>query len=463
MTSTHKQVSDYPFIVVTEHGDDTQTIEINDLTVKLPGANGRTLVENVSMTISQGDRVVFTGASGTGKTTVVKAILNQWDHGAGIIRLPQNVRMMAASQNAYFPNATLREVMNLQPADQCTFKDEELADALRAVGHDNLIQHIPGQQTAILLNDLIGDLREILQNDHDSESDKECSVDEVAAALRPIIVQRVQDQFDVVQYVPEAQKESFRQNLKSLLQDKGEVRVDLKEEQLDNLADDILTQVDTVLVQPLYDHMFDFINKMFKKSKYGKAKASYLSWNLKRKTAKRLKAYMANKDTDDKSRDIRINAAQADYIKAALSDRVEAELLAHRPKRFLSSAFNALSWPLSLALVFRKAGHMAKDTVESLSYFMDRQIMTGETMRLSGGERQRLTIAMVLLHNPDILILDEITSALDIESGKQLYRDMMEKIPEKTTVISIAHNDHIRQFHTHNAHLENKKISLKPL
>ena len=57
---------------------------------------------------------------------------------------------------------------------------------------------------------------------------------------------------------------------------------------------------------------------------------------------------------------------------------------------------------------------------------------------ISGGERQRLAIARAIIKNPSILILDEATSSLDVET-ESVIQDSLNRLVKGRTTIAIAH------------------------
>ena len=67
------------------------------------------------------------------------------------------------------------------------------------------------------------------------------------------------------------------------------------------------------------------------------------------------------------------------------------------------------------------------------------QTLVGERgVKLSGGERQRVAIARAFLADAPILVLDEATSSLDVETERQVQAAMEDLMVGRTTVV-IAH------------------------
>ena len=58
--------------------------------------------------------------------------------------------------------------------------------------------------------------------------------------------------------------------------------------------------------------------------------------------------------------------------------------------------------------------------------------------RISGGQRQRIAIARALYKDPKILILDECTNSLDLETEKQIINEV-NFLKGKKTIIMITH------------------------
>jgi ATP-binding cassette subfamily C protein len=58
--------------------------------------------------------------------------------------------------------------------------------------------------------------------------------------------------------------------------------------------------------------------------------------------------------------------------------------------------------------------------------------------KLSGGQRQRIAIARALVHKPRLLILDEVTSALDIRTEREICENIR-NLPHDITIFAITH------------------------
>ncbi|MFS8114973.1 ABC transporter ATP-binding protein [Rhizobium jaguaris] len=87
----------------------------------------------------------------------------------------------------------------------------------------------------------------------------------------------------------------------------------------------------------------------------------------------------------------------------------------------------------------RKAAEIAKadDFIRLLPDGYETRI-GDQGMRLSGGQRQRIALARTILRNPDILLLDEATNALDAET-EQAFQLALDEYSHNRTVVVIAH------------------------
>ncbi len=89
--------------------------------------------------------------------------------------------------------------------------------------------------------------------------------------------------------------------------------------------------------------------------------------------------------------------------------------------------------------LIKKALQIAQieELIEELPNGLETQIGK-HGIKLSGGQRQRLSIARMVLQVPNIVILDESTSALDVHTETKLFEALEEYLDGKTTII-IAH------------------------
>lgn len=85
------------------------TIQTRNLALDLP--NGEHLLTVGDWTIEPGERWTIQGASGTGKSTLLRALAGIWPDGEGEVALPSDQRIMFVPQRAYFPIGTLKDAI----------------------------------------------------------------------------------------------------------------------------------------------------------------------------------------------------------------------------------------------------------------------------------------------------------------------------------------------------------------
>ena len=105
-----------------------------------------------------------------------------------------------------------------------------------------------------------------------------------------------------------------------------------------------------------------------------------------------------------------------------------------------------------------------RENIEVGAYLSDRALDTDELLdtlglyehrnklpnQLSGGQQQRVSIGRAIVKNPDILLCDEPTGALDYATSKEILK-LIEEVNKKygNTVIMVTHNEPIKLMADH--------------
>lgn len=78
---------------------------------------------------------------------------------------------------------------------------------------------------------------------------------------------------------------------------------------------------------------------------------------------------------------------------------------------------------------------------------------------LSGGQCVRIALARALIHEPEVLLIDEITSSLDSTTGERIEKMLLSRYP-KMTFISVAHQVYCREGYDMELHFPLQKIEV---
>ncbi len=120
--------------IVVHPAGETDSLIMRELGLARP--DGGMLVAEAEIEIKRPERVLIRGQSGSGKSTIMRAVAGVWPWGKGAIHLPTGA-ITFMPQKPYFPLGTLRDVM-LYPKVPEGITDETLNDMLHKVGLDHL-------------------------------------------------------------------------------------------------------------------------------------------------------------------------------------------------------------------------------------------------------------------------------------------------------------------------------------
>lgn len=116
--------------IVLDESDD-EAIHIDNLS--LAHRNGRVVIDDASIRIQPGEKVLIAGESGTGKSTLIRALAGLWPWGSGRIAFPRDTPYAFVPQKPYLPRGTLKDTL-LYPDNGAAVPDTDIVKAMERCG-----------------------------------------------------------------------------------------------------------------------------------------------------------------------------------------------------------------------------------------------------------------------------------------------------------------------------------------
>ena len=133
----------------SKHQDDAKIttqkdehLHFDGVTLETPNYE-RTLVKALTFSVPPSQSLMIVGASGLGKSSLLRAIAGLWDAGTGTIKRPSSEEILFLPQHAYMVLGSLRVQLNYPNLDRAA-SDEELREVLSLVNLGGLIDRCGG-------------------------------------------------------------------------------------------------------------------------------------------------------------------------------------------------------------------------------------------------------------------------------------------------------------------------------
>lgn len=134
-----RKLATTPPMVARAQRAQARAVEVRELELRLP--NGAPLIAADGLSFGPSDRVLVTGPTGSGKSTLFRAIAGIWPFGSGSIAVPAGANLMVLPQRPYLPVGSLRAA-TAYPAAADHFDADTIGGALAAVGLSKLTERL---------------------------------------------------------------------------------------------------------------------------------------------------------------------------------------------------------------------------------------------------------------------------------------------------------------------------------
>ncbi len=125
-----------------ELNDDSRVVKLDKLTVRTPDGS-KTLVTELSFELHRKQSLLIMGASGTGKSSVLRTIAGLWSSGAGSLERPALNNLMFLPQRPYMIQGSLRDQL-VYPYPHHGVSDEQIREIVDKVNLADISQRVDG-------------------------------------------------------------------------------------------------------------------------------------------------------------------------------------------------------------------------------------------------------------------------------------------------------------------------------
>jgi putative ATP-binding cassette transporter len=125
------------YIQRSEQGE--AALSLCNLSVTLD--DGTQVIKDTEVSIEPGEKVLVVGESGTGKSSLVRALAGLWPWGGGEIHFRKGSKLFMLPQRPYLPVGTLRRAVSY-PSPEKEFKKDEVAKVMKQVGLGEFVDRL---------------------------------------------------------------------------------------------------------------------------------------------------------------------------------------------------------------------------------------------------------------------------------------------------------------------------------